>query len=149
MGCAARQGEAENHWPRKVALIPAKPGDGLRNHDSGPSGVSSIASPAVVHRNRAATINPRDGTENGPGLAIQAIEDSVTNGSTDHATAPLCCFTAARLHRLEISLRTSVKLVDDEDTMVHLADLAVRVQRRRHAHEGFCPVCLSQGKEPW
>ncbi len=76
----------------------------------------------------------------------------MAHGNTDitaGTTAAVSCFTAARLHRLEVSLRTSVKLIDDEDTMVHLADLAIRVQRRRHAHEDNCLVCLSQGKEPW
>jgi hypothetical protein len=59
------------------------------------------------------------------------------------ATA-LCCFTAARMRRLEYALRTAVKLSDDENTMVHLADLAINVTRRRHAHEGGCAICLRQ-----
>lgn len=63
-----------------------------------------------------------------------------------HATATVSCFTAARLYNLELSLRTSVRLIDDEDTMVQLADLAIKTQRRRHAHEDYCPVCLNRGQ---
>ena len=85
--------------------------------------------------------------KNGPDLATRPTEESVADGNTHHATATVNCFTAARLYRLEISLRTSVKLIDDEDTMVHLADLAIKVQRRRHAHEEFCQVCLRRGQQ--
>jgi hypothetical protein len=67
-------------------------------------------------------------------------KDSITHKAAVH------CFTGARLHRLELSLRTSVRLSDDEATMVKIADLAIQTQRRRHAHEAFCPVCLGQGE---
>jgi hypothetical protein len=59
--------------------------------------------------------------------------------------AALHCFTAARLHRLELSLRTSVRLSDDELTMVKLADMAIQTQRRRFAHEAACAICSVEG----
>jgi acyl transferase domain-containing protein len=66
------------------------------------------------------------------------------DGNT-HATATVSCFAAARLYRLETALRVAARLSDDENTVLQLADLAIRVQRRRHAHEDFCTVCLEAG----
>lgn len=68
----------------------------------------------------------------------------MTDGNT-HTTAAALCFTRARLHRLEIALRVAVKLIVDQDTTVHLADLAIRVQRRRHPPEDACATCREAG----
>jgi hypothetical protein len=54
------------------------------------------------------------------------------------------CFRAACLRRLERSLRCSAKACSDRDTAANLADLAIKVQLRRHAHEGVCLVCAQQ-----
>ena len=64
----------------------------------------------------------------------------MTDGTT-HTTAALCSFTRARLYRVEIALRSAVRLSPDHATALHLADLTVKVQRRRHAHEERCPAC--------
>ena len=69
----------------------------------------------------------------------------MADGNTHNTPAALCCFTAARLYRLETALRVAAKLSDDENTVLQLADLAIRVQRRRHAHADSCAVCLEAG----
>ena len=96
---------------------------------------------------RAATIH-HNWQESRPGrfVAIQAAEDRVIHGHSNRDAVPLFCFTAARLQRLETSLRASARLSDDEATTIHLADLAIQAQRRRHAHEEACNICL-RGQE--
>jgi hypothetical protein len=69
-------------------------------------------------------------------------------GFTDSTTqgAPVRCFTAGRMRQLEISLRASARLCDDNDTVARLGDLAIHVRRRLYKHMDHCPVCLSQAK---
>jgi hypothetical protein len=70
----------------------------------------------------------------------------VADDTTHHTTAALCSFTRTRLYRVEIALRAAVTLSPDHDTALHLADLTIKVQQRRHAHEERCPLCQGAGR---
>jgi hypothetical protein len=70
----------------------------------------------------------------------------VTDRTTQHTTAALCTFSRDRLYRVELSLRAAVRLSPDYATALHLADLTIKVQKRRHAHEERCPICQGAGR---
>jgi hypothetical protein len=65
-----------------------------------------------------------------------------TSVEIEGTTRALCKWSWDRLYKAELSLRAAVRMSPDQPTAIRMADLAIRLQKRRHEHEGRCPVCL-------
>ena len=58
-------------------------------------------------------------------------------------TTVTCCNENRLIFRVESAFRDTAKREPDFHLAVHLAHFAVGIQKKRHAHQAACPVCLA------